>query len=473
MPKRPFPPIVLTRRQPTGLRMMDGTVLLDPPSLPKGSSGGRFSSTSHFKQIKLPSIYSPYGMGLRGTRAQSISTGRYVVVPPMPDEAMAEVPPRPLTVDVRGDASLTRRWDEEVTSLNRAQLLKAQARVHAPHRAKKSYMLCGNTVLLQSRRDMEEQELLRLEKLGLRPAPELYFGRGFGNEPRSVRLRQLQRAMSPTAAAEAESAAAEAGSAPPVALNEEPEPAPPVRLPQAEDTGSAAAADDAAAPGDAAEALSGWEGTVMEGGDSAPASLKQQLRERLARHESGGDAAAQAEFETRELQRAADDAQTTRLNDSFMALDLESASELPPDTLRAAIGDEHSADVVKAIELLVGPERFAKPAQLPTFVGLTSLATLMSGAGAPEQALAAFNADDASASIAAMVRDLFFLASSQADGAVTVEHARSLLFSGRGDAGDSVWAAFAADQGAEVRLPALLAALPRLLLGAADDDPQG
>jgi hypothetical protein len=40
---------------------------------------------------------------------------------------------------------------------------------------------------------MEEQELIKLERNGLVPAPELYFGRGFGSEPKAVRLRQLRK----------------------------------------------------------------------------------------------------------------------------------------------------------------------------------------------------------------------------------------------------------------------------------------
>ena len=62
------------------------------------------------------------------------------------------------------------------------------------------YMLVGQRVTPRSRRDMQLEELLRFEKLGLSPAPALFFGRGFAIEPRSIRLRALQR--DPTTAAD-------------------------------------------------------------------------------------------------------------------------------------------------------------------------------------------------------------------------------------------------------------------------------
>ena len=41
-------------------------------------------------------------------------------------------------------------------------------------------LLVGNQMTPRNRHNMEQEALLQFARLGLAPAPELYFGRGFG-----------------------------------------------------------------------------------------------------------------------------------------------------------------------------------------------------------------------------------------------------------------------------------------------------
>eukprot|EP00041_Stephanoeca_diplocostata_P011524 m.190823 g.190823 ORF g.190823 m.190823 type:complete len:388 (-) comp18575_c0_seq1:61-1224(-) len=166
--ERPF-----TNTAPVGVRMLDGGVERVAPPLPKGSAGGRFSSTVRFQEIRLPSMHG--GFSRRSTRLKPIYSQRWVAIPP-PQEIVSErTTAAPLMT-----TPLAQEWEDS------SRNIRFPVTQRLP-----GYLLMGNRMTPKCRKDLEQEELLQSQHLGLHPAPELYFGRGFSSEQRAVRLRRL------------------------------------------------------------------------------------------------------------------------------------------------------------------------------------------------------------------------------------------------------------------------------------------
>lgn len=162
----------MTASTPIGVRMVDGATERAAPPLPKGSSGSRFSSTMRFQPVRLPTV--PLSSTFRrGVRLQPIYSQRWLAIPPAEDELRNLSHTAPLTT-----SQFASSWDSQQLEM---------VPVRQP-----GYLLVGQRMTPHSRRDMMQEELLHSERLGLAPAPELYFGRGFAGEPKSVRLRRLR-----------------------------------------------------------------------------------------------------------------------------------------------------------------------------------------------------------------------------------------------------------------------------------------
>eukprot|EP00039_Didymoeca_costata_P020903 m.342813 g.342813 ORF g.342813 m.342813 type:complete len:424 (-) comp21857_c0_seq1:118-1389(-) len=167
--------------------------------------GGSFSARTRFKAIPLPhgplSSLPRNATSGRGVRLQPICKERFMVVPPTDIHEQQEdgmMDPNPfhesnnmLGVTLEFGAIGTQQVDfndsRELEDPLRVETLTVTDVSHKPN-----YIMLGNKAMAHNRKQMEEEEIIRLQNLGLEPAPELYFGRGMNNQPKSVRLRHLR-----------------------------------------------------------------------------------------------------------------------------------------------------------------------------------------------------------------------------------------------------------------------------------------
>mmetsp|Transcript_12821 Transcript_12821/g.38485 ORF Transcript_12821/g.38485 Transcript_12821/m.38485 type:complete len:377 (-) Transcript_12821:282-1412(-) len=192
-PVQPLPAAAVVKRArtlPAALNVTTGMLSEEAPPLPLGSMGGRFSASTRFAEIRLPTVAGGRpDISRRGARLQSVCSQRWVPVAPpsvrhLGGGAVEGAPLAPPSVSLT-TGLFPQSWQDS----------HAGGRDAAHARAGRSpgYMLIGHQMTPKSRRDMQLEELLQYDRLGLSPAPTLYFGRGFSNEPRSVRIRKLQR----------------------------------------------------------------------------------------------------------------------------------------------------------------------------------------------------------------------------------------------------------------------------------------
>eukprot|EP00035_Acanthoeca_spectabilis_P025728 m.459636 g.459636 ORF g.459636 m.459636 type:complete len:370 (-) comp21795_c0_seq1:94-1203(-) len=190
LPARPAGPSKEFKRahtMPAALSLRTGQVAPEAPPLPKGAVGGRFSATTRFTQVRLPTVVGGrFDISRRGARLQPVCSQRWVPMPPSPANNHFRSPTSPNEPSFNVTTGLfPQTWD--------GASLPLRDTVHSYNQRTPKYMLVGQQMAPKSRRDMQLEELLQYDQLGLSPAPALYFGRGFSSEPRSVRIRKLQK----------------------------------------------------------------------------------------------------------------------------------------------------------------------------------------------------------------------------------------------------------------------------------------
>eukprot|EP00040_Diaphanoeca_grandis_P023934 m.130871 g.130871 ORF g.130871 m.130871 type:complete len:512 (-) comp29507_c0_seq1:92-1627(-) len=320
------------KAKPSGIRMLDGRIETVPPPLPDGSVGGRFSSTINFRAVNHPAMRGTRSR--RSTRLQPIYSQRWVAVPPDPEELLHFNPNTsvvPLTF-VNKSKSFETAWSD-------------QSNLYTPQVSQSSYLMIGQRITPRSKRNMEQEELQQFQKLGLKPAPELFFGRGFGTEPKTVRVRSLSQQLTATQVDtlkithdSVEEEIVEEDER----INEE--------APTHNDNEDAVPQDDYIDahpeldyvddeeeerdhPNELSSGLAGWEGTVMESSMNAGDEGKKVLS--LLRGVDDQPASLDVHtYQLREFYGAATDNAIQRLSEAFMHVDEAGVGKITVDALK-------------------------------------------------------------------------------------------------------------------------------------------
>lgn len=143
-------------------------------------TAGYFSASNHLKSVPLPALYSPYTT--RGIRQKIVQNERWV---PVKSNAGS---PLHLIAEDEKLTELRTRFDDTHSGANLSKASMAKL----PRMPSTHYLLVGRPLTMQPKKELSQEELLQLARLKLAPAPELYHGRGFGNEDKPVRLRALR-----------------------------------------------------------------------------------------------------------------------------------------------------------------------------------------------------------------------------------------------------------------------------------------
>lgn len=356
---------------PAGIRMADGRVEAMPPPLPDGAMGGRFSSTTSFRPVSHAAMRNQYSR--RGTRLQPIYSQRYVAIPPEEDAAMLGTGQQ-----MSGVAMTVLDKSRANTSRFLGPAAAASIGVPPPRNGQPSMnvLLVGNQMTPRNRHNMEQEELLQFARLGLAPAPELYFGRGFGTEAKSIRLRQLQHKPSDrpgTSSLEtlppvdtslavtatnieaidssdpiAEEPAAEVSEdeAPPTSPAAEPEPEPtPAEEKAVENEGATSEPEPEPDMG-------GWAGTVLD--EAAKPTEDVPLDNKLLKNVDAQPVELDLyTYQLREIFGAADDETLAALNAVFMGLDEAGAGSISSEQLDAGVTSQFGAEGSRIVRTLL------------------------------------------------------------------------------------------------------------------------
>eukprot|EP00047_Mylnosiga_fluctuans_P003239 m.228147 g.228147 ORF g.228147 m.228147 type:complete len:667 (+) comp11702_c0_seq1:22-2022(+) len=154
--------------------------LIQPPPVDAPPMGGMFSSTVTFQRVALPAILNDSSS--RGFRNQALFNGRYLVTADGTEFA--------LEGETIGPSASSDRFRRGQLAITEARLLKASTAAHSSTRG--NYMLVGQHMAPKSKGDIDEAELVRLERLALEQAPPLYLTKGLLQEQQQIRARAVR-----------------------------------------------------------------------------------------------------------------------------------------------------------------------------------------------------------------------------------------------------------------------------------------
>lgn len=351
---------------PAGIRMADGRVEAMPPPLPDGAMGGRFSSTTSFRPVSHAAMRNQYSR--RGTRLQPIYSQRYVAIPPEEDASM-----RGGGQQMSGVAMTVLDKSKVNSSRHLGPAAAASIGVPPPRNGQPSMnvLLVGNQMTPRNRHNMEQEELLQFARLGLAPAPELYFGRGFGTEAKSIRLRQLQHKPSDrpgTSSLETlppvDNSLAEPAveievinSSDPIAeepsLEDDAPPTSPAPEPEPAKADEEVVEEEVPSPVPEPQPdMGGWAGTVLDEPTSRTESVP--LDNKLLKNVDAQPVELDLyTYQLREIFGAADDESLAALNAVFMSLDEAGAGSISTEQLEAGITSQFGSEGSRIVRTLL------------------------------------------------------------------------------------------------------------------------
>lgn len=251
------------------------------------SSTNRFGSRGTFKAVPLPTInqHRPSAKSLRRVGTQRYLSGTVSASELTTQMTAAGVDLSDVTASSSADDKRFRTGDIDLPvrhAERQGELIASRYRkqefTHAPHRLLMPYAMQGLPMRLMRKNEMEQEELLALERLSLQAAPELYAGRGIETQAEPKRLRDLKlekRRRENQIAVVPEEATPE----------DEPEEASatPDLQPEGEPVEAVPGPDDVAAGQE--PFVGGWGGTVLEA-DAAQAGATQDQHLRQTRRRS-------------------------------------------------------------------------------------------------------------------------------------------------------------------------------------------
>lgn len=146
---------------------------LSAPLAVPGNVGGPFNSTTKFKAVPLPAMYSHHQLSNRGIRSVGLHTPRYV---PTITSKIRTVSDSLINLTQSGDKQKEHLFNSENNVLFSRKLQRE--REITPHRVEGSYYMNGLSAQLFNRDDIPQNELDVLQKMALSQNTHLYYGKG-------------------------------------------------------------------------------------------------------------------------------------------------------------------------------------------------------------------------------------------------------------------------------------------------------